>query len=193
MSCFSFYPAKNLGAAGEGGALVTNNAEFATHARALREHGSRVRYHHDEIGFNYRMEGIQGAVLGVKLKHLQTWQAGRRRVARRYHELLAETPLRLPQEPEYAESAWHLYTVRHPRRDALKGHLDANGIGNAVHYPMPLHLQKAYASLGYKPGDFPVAEQAAREVLSLPMYPELTDAQIQRVVAVVREFFKKGT
>ena len=193
MSCFSFYPAKNLGAAGEGGALVTNNAEYATHARALREHGSRVRYHHDEIGFNYRMEGIQGAVLGVKLKHLQTWQAGRRRVARRYHELLAETPLRLPQEPEYAESAWHLYTVRHPRRDALKGHLDANGIGNAVHYPMPLHLQKAYASLGYKPGDFPVAEQAAREVLSLPMYPELTDAQIQRVVAVVREFFKKGT
>ena len=189
ISCFSFYPAKNLGAAGEGGALVTNSPEFAAHARALREHGSTKRYHHDEIGFNYRMEGIQGAVLGVKLQHLERWQAGRRRVAQRYHELLADTPLRLPIEPDYAESAWHLYTVRHPRRDELKAHLDASGIGNAVHYPMPLHLQKAYASLGHQPGDFPVAEKASREVLSLPMYAELTEAQIQRVASVVREFF----
>ncbi len=189
ISCFSFYPAKNLGAAGEGGALVTNSPEFAAHARALREHGSTKRYHHDEIGFNYRMEGIQGAVLGVKLKHLEQWQAGRRRVAQLYHELLAGTPLRLPVEPGYAENAWHLYTVRHPRRDELKAHLDANGIGNAVHYPMPLHLQKAYANLGHKPGDFAVAEKASREVLSLPMYAELTEAQIQRVAAVVREFF----
>ena len=189
ISCFSFYPAKNLGAAGEGGALVTNSPEFAARARALREHGSTKRYHHDEIGFNYRMEGIQGAVLGVKLQHLERWQAGRRRVAQRYHELLADTPLRLPIEPDYAESAWHLYTVRHPRRDELKAHLDASGIGNAVHYPMPLHLQKAYASLGHQPGDFPVAEKASREVLSLPMYAELTEAQIQRVASVVREFF----
>ena len=189
ISCFSFYPAKNLGAAGEGGALVTNNAQFATRARALREHGSSNRYHHDEVGYNYRMEGIQGAVLGVKLKHLEQWQAGRRRVARRYHELLVDTPLRLPIELDYAESAWHLYTVRHPRRDELKAHLDANGIGNAVHYPMPLHLQKCYAHLGHQPGDFPVAEKAARGVLSLPMFAELTDEQLQRVASGVKGFF----
>src|SRR5580765_2010945 len=190
ISCFSFYPAKNLGAAGEGGALVTNNTAFAARARALREHGSTKRYHHDEVGFNYRMEGIQGAVLGVKLKHLAKWQEGRRRVAKRYHELLADTPLRLPIEPDYAESAWHLYTVRHPCRDELKAHLDANGIGNAVHYPMPLHLQKAYADLSHKPGDFPIAERASREVLSLPMFAELTDEQLQRVASVVKDFFR---
>jgi dTDP-4-amino-4,6-dideoxygalactose transaminase len=192
ISCFSFYPAKNLGAAGEGGALVTKNATFAARARALREHGSTQRYHHDEIGFNYRMEGIQGAVLGVKLKHLPAWQEGRRRAAKRYHELLAGTPLRLPFEPSYAESGWHLYTVRHPRRGELKAHLDAHGIGNAVHYPMPLHLQRAYAHLGHQPGDFPVAEKASREVMSLPMYAELTDAQVQRVASVIRKFFARS-
>jgi len=191
ISCFSFYPAKNLGAVGEGGALVTNNADFAARARALREHGSTKRYHHDEIGFNYRMEGFQGAVLGVKLKHLTSWQESRRRVARRYAELLADTPLRLPVESAAIESAWHLYTVRHPRRDELKAHLDAHGIGNAVHYPIPLHLQTAYAGLGHKPGDFPVAEKAAREVLSLPMFAELTEAQIQRVADVVKDFFAR--
>jgi dTDP-4-amino-4,6-dideoxygalactose transaminase len=190
MACFSFYPAKNLGACGEGGALVTNNSEFAARAKSLREHGSTQRYHHDEVGYNYRMEGFQGAVLGVKLKHLEKWTNERRRVAKHYAELLAGTPLQLPREAGYAESAWHLYTVRHPRRDELKKFLDENGIGNAVHYPIPLHLQKAYAHLGHKPGDFPVAEKAAREVLSLPMFPELTGAQIQRVAEVVRKFFK---
>jgi len=188
ISCFSFYPAKNLGACGEGGALVTNNAEFAARARALRDHGSTVRYYHDEIGFNYRMEGIQGAVLGIKLKHLADWNAGRRRVAQRYAELLADTPLQLPREAGWAESAWHLYVVRHPRRDELKKHLETSNIGCALHYPLPLHLQKAYAHLGHKAGDFPVAEKAARECLSLPIYPELTDAQIQRVAAVIKEF-----
>ena len=191
ISCFSFYPGKNLGAAGEGGALVTNNAAFAARARALREHGSTVRYYHDEVGFNYRMEGIQGAVLGIKLKHLADWNAGRRRVAQRYHELLAGTPLQLPREADYAVSAWHLYVVRHPRRDDLKKHLEANKVGCALHYPLPLHLQKCYASLGHKPGDFPVAEKAARECLSLPIYPELTDAHIERVAAVIKDFFKK--
>jgi dTDP-4-amino-4,6-dideoxygalactose transaminase len=191
VSCFSFYPAKNLGACGEGGALVTNDAALAARAKSLREHGSTVRYHHDEIGYNYRLEGIQGAVLGVKLKHLEKWTRERQRVAARYAELLADTPLQLPTVPAGSESAWHLYTVRTPRRDELKKHLDANGIGNAVHYPMPLHLQKAYASLGYKAGDFPVAEKASREVLSLPMFPELTDGQIQRVADVVREFFRR--
>jgi dTDP-4-amino-4,6-dideoxygalactose transaminase len=126
MSCFSFYPGKNLGAYGEGGALVTNNAAYAARARALREHGSTQRYYHDEVGFNYRMEGIQGAVLGVKLKHLDKWTSERRRVAHRYHELLADTPLQLPREAAWAESAYHLYVVRHPERDALKNHLETN-------------------------------------------------------------------
>jgi dTDP-4-amino-4,6-dideoxygalactose transaminase len=191
ISCFSFYPGKNLGACGEGGALVTNNAEFAKRARALREHGSTVRYYHDEVGYNYRMEGIQGAVLGIKLKHLEKWTRERQRVARRYTELLADTPLQLPHQAPFAESVWHLYVVRHARRDELRKFLDENGVGNAVHYPIPLHLQKCYADLGHKAGDFPVAEKAANQCLSLPVYPELTDEQIQRVVAVIKQFFAK--
>ncbi len=188
-SGFSFYPGKNLGAYGEGGGLVTNNAAFAARARSLREHGSTQRYYHDEVGYNYRMEGIQGAVLGIKLKHLAEWTRERRRVAHRYHELLEDTPLQLPREAGYAESAYHLYVVRHPKRDELKKHLEANKVGCALHYPMSLHLQKCYASLGYKAGDFPVAEKAARECLSLPIYPELKDEQVQRVADVVKQFF----
>src|SRR5262249_17766327 len=161
MSCFSFYPGKNLGAYGEGGALVTNNRAFADRARALRDHGSTRRYYHDEIGYNYRMEGIQGAVLGVKLKHLEEWTRERRRAAHRYHELLANTPLQLPREADYAQSAWHLYVVRHPKREELKAHLEKNQIGCGLHYPLPLHLQKAYAHLGYKDGEFPITEKAA--------------------------------
>lgn len=189
VSGFSFYPGKNLGAYGEGGALVTNDPALALRARSLREHGSTVRYHHDEIGFNYRMEGIQGAVLGVKLKHLAKWTSERRRIAHRYHELLAGTPLQLPREADYAQSAFHLYVVRHSRRDALKRHLDENKIGCGLHYPVPLHLQKCYAGLGHRAGDFPVAEKAARECLSLPIYPELTDAQVETVAAVIGRFF----
>jgi len=192
VSCFSFYPGKNLGAYGEGGALVTNNAAFAARARALREHGSTQRYYHDEVGFNYRMEGIQGAVLGVKLKYLEEWTRERHRVAHRYHELLSETPLQLPREAVYAQSAYHLYVVRHPERDALKKHLEANRIGCALHYPLPLHLQKCYAHLGHKPGSFPIAEKAARECLSLPIFPEMTDAQVERVAEVIKDFFKNA-
>jgi dTDP-4-amino-4,6-dideoxygalactose transaminase len=190
ISCFSFYPGKNLGACGEGGALVTNRADFAARARSLREHGSTRRYYHDEIGYNYRMEGIQGAVLGVKLKHLDGWTRERQRVAHRYHELLADTPLQLPVEAKYAESAYHLYVVRHPRRDELKQHLETSQVGCALHYPLPLHLQKCYAHLGNKAGDFPVAEKAASECLSLPIYPEMTEHQIQRVAEVIKEFFR---
>jgi len=190
ISCYSFYPGKNLGACGEGGALVTNNPDLAARAKSLREHGSTKRYFHDEIGFNYRMEGFQGAVLGVKLKHLPNWTAERRRVARRYSECLKDTPLQLPREADFAESVWHLYVVRHPRRDELKKFLEEQGVGCAIHYPIPLHLQKAYAHLGHRAGDFPVAEKAARECLSLPIYPELTDAQIGRVVEAIKGFFK---
>jgi len=188
ISCFSFYPGKNLGACGEGGALVTNNSDFAARARSLREHGSTRRYYHDEIGFNYRMEGIQGAVLGVKLKHLDRWTEGRRRIAHRYHQLLADGPFRLPREASYAASAYHLYVVRHPQRDQLKAHLEAQQIGCALHYPLPLHLQKCYASLGYKAGDFPVAEAAARECLSLPIYPELPEESQARVASELLKF-----
>jgi dTDP-4-amino-4,6-dideoxygalactose transaminase len=188
MSCFSFYPTKNLGALGEGGALVTNDDALAARARTLREHGSRVRYHHDEVGYNYRMEGLQGAVLGVSLKHLPAWTERRRQLAHRYHRLLANTPLRLPREAEHANSAWHLYVVRHPRRDELKKHLEDHGVGCAIHYPLPLHLQKCYAPLGYRPGDFPVAERACQEVLALPFFPAMTEAQQDRAVAVIRQW-----
>jgi len=126
----------------------------------------------------------------VKLNHLEKWTNERRRVAHCYHELLQDTPLQLPREADYAASAWHLYVVRHPRRDELKKYLDENGVGCALHYPLPLHLQKCYAHLGYKLGDFPFAEKSARECLSLPIYPELTDGQIQRVATVIKSFFK---
>jgi dTDP-4-amino-4,6-dideoxygalactose transaminase len=188
-ACFSFYPTKNLGACGEAGALVTDDDALATRARALREHGSTRRYHHDEVGYNYRMEGFQGAVLGVKLKHLEAWTAARRTAAARYTELLAGTPLTLPREREGAASAWHLYTVRAPRRDGLKDFLAAHGIGSAVHYPLPLHLQPCYADLGHRPGDFPEAERACRDVLCLPFFPEITEEQQQAVAAAVREFY----
>lgn len=188
MAAFSFYPGKNLGACGEGGALVTSRSEHADRARSLREHGSSVRYYHDEVGYNYRMEGIQGATLGVKLRHLPAWNQRRRAIAHRYHELLKGTPLRLPREADYAESAYHLYVVRHPARDRLREHLTARQVGTALHYPLPLHLQKCYAALGHKPGDFPVAERAASGCLSLPIYPELTDQQVEYVAAAISEF-----
>ena len=186
---FSFYPGKNLGACGEAGALVVADPARAERARALREHGSRQRYYHDEIGYNYRMEGIQGAVLGVKLRHLAAWTAARRRIARKYADLLRGTPLKLQSELPGTEGVWHLFVVRHPRREELKAFLEQHGIGAALHYPVPLHLQKCYADLGYKAGDLPVAEAAARECLSLPIYPELTDSQVEYVAQQVRAFF----
>jgi dTDP-4-amino-4,6-dideoxygalactose transaminase len=188
MAGYSFYPGKNIGACGEGGALVMHDEALARRARAIREHGSSVRYYHDEIGYNYRMEGLQGAVLGVQLPHLSAWNRRRREIAHRYHELLRDTPLRLPVEAPGAESVYHLYVVRHPARDRLKAHLESQGVGAALHYPLPLHLQKCFAHFGHRAGDFPVAERAARECLSLPIYPELTDAQVEAVAAAVRSF-----
>jgi dTDP-4-amino-4,6-dideoxygalactose transaminase len=189
MSGWSFYPGKNLGACGEGGALVMNDEAIYKRARALREHGSYERYYHDEIGYNYRMEGIQGASLGVKLPHLPAWTARRREIAHRYHEALAGTPLRLPVEASYAESVYHCYVIRHPKRDAFREFLNKRGIGTALHYPLPCHLQKCFAHFGHKAGDFPVAEQAARECVSLPVYPEMTNAQQDAVIAAIKDYF----
>jgi dTDP-4-amino-4,6-dideoxygalactose transaminase len=188
MSAFSFYPGKNLGACGEAGSLMTDRDDYAKRAGTLREHGSSTRYYHEEVGYNYRMEGIQGAVLGVKLKHLPAWTAARRRTAHRYHEFLRSTPLTLPIEAPWAESVYHLYVVRHPAREKLRDHLQANGVGSALHYPQPLHLQKCFADLGYRQGDFPVTERAANCCLSLPIFPEMSDAQVEQVASSVTSF-----
>ncbi|HEV2802851.1 MAG TPA: DegT/DnrJ/EryC1/StrS family aminotransferase [Pyrinomonadaceae bacterium] len=191
-NCFSFYPGKNLGAYGEGGAVVTNDAEVARQVRLLRDHGSERKYRHDIIGYNFRLEGLQGAVLGVKLKHLDDWNELRRAHAARYNDLLSglndNGALTLPREMDYARHIYHLYVVQTEARDALQQHLAAAGIQSGIHYPVPVHLQPAYASLGRRAGDFPVAERLAARVLSLPMFPELTAEQIERVAERVRSF-----
>jgi dTDP-4-amino-4,6-dideoxygalactose transaminase len=187
MSGFSFYPGKNLGAFGEGGALVTNDDAFAARCRSLREHGQSQRYYHDEVGYNYRMDSIQGAVLSIKLPRLDGWNAARARHARRYHELLAGLPIKLPQFFADSESVWHCYVIECERRDEVRERLLQEGIETGVHYPVPLHLQRAYASLGYHEGDFPVSEEFSRRCLSLPMFPEMTEAQLERVAAALRK------
>jgi dTDP-4-amino-4,6-dideoxygalactose transaminase len=181
LGCFSFYPGKNLGAAGEGGAIVTNDGAIAERLRALRDHAQSERYHHEELGFNYRMDAIQGAVLGVKLQHLDSWITSRRAHAATYGVLLAGLPLQLPIEASDRQHAWHLYVVLTPERDRLQTELNAVGISTGLHYPIPVHLQRAYAHLGHQAGDFPVAERVAAECVSLPMYPELSRDQVQAV------------
>ncbi len=180
---FSFYPGKNLGAWGEAGAVTTNDAALHERITMLREHGQKKKYHHDLVGWNSRMDGLQAAVLGVKLKYLDQANDGRRRVAARYRELLDGVPgLALPVEADYARHIYHVYAVRVAQRDHLMQQLAARGIGTGIHYPVPVHLQKAYAALGHRRGDFPVTESCADSFLSLPMYPELTDDQIEIVV-----------
>jgi dTDP-4-amino-4,6-dideoxygalactose transaminase len=183
--CFSFYPGKNLGAYGEGGAVVTNDAEIARRVRLLRDHGSEQKYRHEIIGYNFRLEGIQGAVLNVKLRHLDKWNDLRRAHAARYNELLSGTSLQLPREMPYARHIYHLYVVQTDERDALQKRLNEAGVQTGIHYPVPVHLQPAYASMGHKPGDFPESERQAASVLSLPMFPELTDEQIKRVAETI--------
>jgi dTDP-4-amino-4,6-dideoxygalactose transaminase len=185
---FSFYPTKNLGACGEGGAIVSRRPELLQAARLMRVHGSNVRYRHDEIGYNYRMEGFQAAALNVKLRHLRAWTARRREIAGRYTVGIQLTDTAVPPTLEIGESVYHQYTIRHPRRDALREHLTKNGVGTDLIYPAPLHLQPCYGELGYQPGSIPVAEEAARTVLSLPMFPELTEAEIDHVIAAVNSF-----
>ena len=186
IACFSFYPGKNLGAYGEGGAVVTDNPQYAATIKRLRDHGQSQKYYHDEVGYNYRMEGIQGAVLRVKLSHLDDWTAARRQHAATYRESLAGSGMRL-LEP-YGSSAWHIFPVFTQRRDELVDYLKARGIATGIHYPIPVHLQRGYADLGYKPGDLPLTEQACQEVLSLPMYAELPNPDLLGVVAAIHEF-----
>jgi dTDP-4-amino-4,6-dideoxygalactose transaminase len=186
VGCFSFYPGKNLGAYGEGGALTTNDDTLAARTRLLRDHAQSKKYEHEELGFNYRMDGIQGAVLSVKLHHLESWNAARRQVAERYQSLLSDMPLTLPRQAVGRQHVWHVYVVRHADRDYLQQTLAEAGIDTSLHYPVPVHLQPAYAHLGYHVGDFPVAEQVARECLSLPIFPELQQAEQDRVVHTLR-------
>lgn len=191
---FSFYPTKNLGAYGDGGAVVTRDPDVARMIRLLRNYGwaEGKRYYSAVKGVNSRLDELQAAILRVKLRYLETWNARRRAIAARYAEALADLPdLMLPREQPWAYHVYHLYVVRTPRRDALQQHLQAHGVGTQVHYPVPVHLQEAYQDLGYRPGALPETERAAREILSLPLYPELTDAQVDHVCASVRAFFSQ--
>jgi dTDP-4-amino-4,6-dideoxygalactose transaminase len=187
IAAFSFYPGKNLGAYGEGGALTTTQRDVATTCRVLRDWGQEKRYEHRLKGFNYRMDGIQGAVLRVKLRHLEAWTEKRRQVARWYGEALNPGSVRVPKERPDCRHVYHVYVVRSDDRDGLRETLTKEGIQTGIHYPIPVHLQPAHEDLGYHAGDFPVAEAAAREVLSLPIYAEMNREQVRMVAAVVSE------
>jgi len=198
-AAFSFYPTKNLSAAGDAGMVTTNSDEIAERAQMLRQHGMRRRYYHDEVGWNARMDGFQGAVLSVKLKYIDGWNEARRTAAAKYDALFRAAGLAesgpyprngvvLPFEAEGARHVWHQYVIRTPKRDALREFLTSRKIGSEIYYPAPLHLQGALQSLGYREGDFPEAERAAREVLALPIFPEITEEEQQTVVAAIAEF-----
>lgn len=187
LAAFSFYPGKNLGAYGEGGAVVTSNPDLARTIRVLRDWGQETRYEHRLKGFNYRMDGVQGAVLGVKLPYLEGWTEARRSRAALYERLLAGSGVRTPETPSWNRHVYHVYAVRTPRRDHVRQVLSDRGIQTGIHYPIPVHLQPAYRDLGYDAGDLPVSEAVAAEVLSLPIFPEMTDVQVETVAASVRE------
>ncbi|MBX0328829.1 DegT/DnrJ/EryC1/StrS family aminotransferase [Oscillochloris sp. ZM17-4] len=186
LGCFSFYPGKNLGAYGEGGAVTTNNPEFARTVKMLRDWGAERKYYHDLKGFNYRLEGIQGAVLKVKMKYIEGWTEARRAVAARYDEALAGTSIRTPTALPDRRHVYHVYAIRDAQRDTLQTFLHDHGVSTGIHYPIPVHLQRAFAELGHKEGDFPHSEAAAREVLSIPMYPELPEDQQDLVIAALK-------
>ena len=181
MVCYSFYPGKNLGAYGEGGMVVTSNEEYARTVRMLRDWGQDRKYHHLLAGYNFRMEGMQGAILRVKLRHLESWTEARRSHAARYAQLLEDTELGLPVEARSARHVYHVYGVRTGRREELMAKLDARGIQTGIHYPIPVHLQPAYADPAYPKGAFPHAEKVASEIFSLPMFPEMTEGHLQLV------------
>jgi dTDP-4-amino-4,6-dideoxygalactose transaminase len=198
-AAFSFYPTKNLSAAGDAGMVTTNSDDLAERARTLRQHGMRRRYYHDEIGWNTRLDGIQGAILHVKLKYIEGWNQARRTLASRYHVLFRNAGLAesgpypfngviLPHEAPGRRHVWHQYVIRTNRRNALREFLAARKIGSEIYYPVPLHMQEALKGLGYKEGDFPEAERTAREVLALPIFPELREDEQHTVVGAIAEF-----
>jgi len=190
--CFSFYPGKNLGAWGEGGAVATGDNRAAALIARLRDHGRRSHYSHDLYGYNARLDTLQAAVLRAKLEHLDAWNQRRRGIAAHYCELLATSGAQIPAEPAGFISCYHLFTIQSPRREAIKAALDAAAIGNGVHYPLPLHLQPACAGLGYTAGDFPASERIAQTTLSLPMHPHLTAREIETVAATVTSALRKN-
>lgn len=193
MGCFSFYPGKNLGAYGEGGMVTTNNAAYARTIRMLRDWGAEKKYQHVLKGYNFRLEGIQGAVLRVKLKYLEGWTEARRAAAARYDAQFADSGVRAPVALAHNRHVYHIYAIRSPNRQAWQDALNASGIQTGIHYPIPIHLLPAHEDLGYREGQFPHAEAAAREVLSLPMFPELTEAQTTKVAHAVRALVEKQT
>ena len=189
-AAFSFYPGKNLGACGEAGAITTNDSDLAKTMRMIRDHGQAQKYYHDIEGYNGRLDAIQAGILQVKLKHLPKWTEQRGATAAHYRELLlaCDTGIAPPEEPSWTKAVYHLYVVRVQDRDGLMRHLASVGVGTAIHYPIPLHLQKAYRAMGYREGDFPIAEKVAGEIVSLPMFPGLTADQRQRVIEEVVRF-----
>ncbi len=188
MACFSFYPGKNLGACGEAGGITTNHERYARHLQSLRNHGSVVRYYHDEVGFNMRMGGLEGASLKIKLKHLTGWNNRRKEIAAKYHVGIKNPKIKMQSQPEGHDSVFHLFVVTAEDRDGLMKYLTEKNIYPGLHYPVPCHLQKAYSGLGYKAGDFPNSEYLAAHCLSLPMYAELTDEELDCVIKTLNSF-----
>lgn len=191
IGTFSFFPSKNLGGYGDGGMIVTQDDHLAMRLRRLRVHGGEKTYFHEEVGYNSRLDALQAAVLGAKLSHLEKWSAARRKNAQYYDKAFADLgDVRTPTVDPANESIYNQYTLRVANRDGLQAHLKSAGIGNSVYYPLPLHLQPCFAYLGYKKGEFPESEKAASEVLSLPVYPELTQSQLDEVIGAVRGFYR---
>lgn len=188
MACFSFYPGKNLGACGEAGGVTTNNESYYKHIQSLRNHGSVQRYYHDEIGYNMRMGGLEGASLSVKLKYLQSWNDRRRVIAKMYLEGIKNQKVKMQSQPLWSDSVYHLFVVTTDEKDRFVQHLNAKDINPGFHYPVPCHLQKAYAHLNYKQGDFPNSEYLAAHCVSLPMFAELSDEDVNRVIEAVNTF-----
>ncbi|MFH1181015.1 MAG: DegT/DnrJ/EryC1/StrS family aminotransferase [bacterium] len=189
IGCFSFYPTKVLGACGEGGAVVVNNQELVEKMKRLRDHGSAKKYYHSEVGFNFRLEEIQGAILGVKMKYLGQWIKSRQKAARIYDKLLKNSGVATPFAPKGFKGVYYVYVVRAKNRNELQEYLAKSGIGTMIHYPLPIHLQEGYKFLGYKTGDFPEAEKAADEILSLPFYPEIKLSEQKLVAQKIKEFY----
>ncbi|TAE18441.1 MAG: DegT/DnrJ/EryC1/StrS family aminotransferase [Bacteroidetes bacterium] len=188
MACFSFYPGKNLGAYGEAGGLTTNNESYVKHIHSLRSHGSTVRYYHDEIGYNMRMGGLEAVSLDVKLAYLDGWNSRRKEVAKMYQKGITNPKIKMQAQPEFADSVYHLFVITTEDRDGLMKYLNENQISPGLHYPVPCHLQKAYLHLGHKVGDFPNAEYLASHCLSLPMFAELSNEEVEKVITVLNSY-----